>query len=60
MTIAPRYDADAMGALEDQLRAVLSNRSADPNAVYSDTLQATLSQYHPRYPPPSLAMKYVR
>jgi zinc protease len=52
----PRFDADAAEAFRDQLRAVLSNRGADPNAVFSDTLQATLVQYHPRHPPPSLAM----
>ena len=53
---APRYDAEATAALQDQLRAVLANRSADPNAVFGDTLQATLAQYHPRYPPPTLGM----
>jgi zinc protease len=53
---APRYDGDAMGALQDQMRAVLANRGADPNAAFGDTLQATLSQHHPRHPPPSLAM----
>jgi zinc protease len=53
---APRFDEGAMGALRDQLRAVLANRGADPNAAFSDTLQATLAQHHPRHPPPTMAL----
>jgi zinc protease len=53
---APHLDADAAAALTERLRAVLTNRSADPNAAFADTLQATLSRHHPRYPPPTLRM----
>jgi zinc protease len=53
---APRLDPGAAAALTQRLRAALNNRSADPNAAFADTLQATLSQHHPRYPPPTMAM----
>jgi len=52
----PRLDLDAGEALRDRLRAALSNRSADPNAAFSDTLQVTLSQHHPRFRPPTLTL----
>jgi zinc protease len=53
---SPRFDAQASAALVDRIRAALANRSAAPEAAYSDTVQVTLSQNHPRYAPLSTAM----
>jgi zinc protease len=53
---APRMDVDAAAAMKERLRAVLTNRSADPNAAFADTIQATISSHHPRYPPPTVRM----
>jgi zinc protease len=45
---APRSDPDAFQAFLDMQRTFLENRGASPEGVFSDTLQATLAQYHPR------------
>jgi zinc protease len=45
---APRTDEQAIAAFKQTQRSFLENRGANPEAVFSDTLQATLSQYHPR------------
>jgi zinc protease len=52
----PRYDDGAVQAILGQIRAVLANRGADPNAHFADTLQVTLSQGHPRARPISLEL----
>lgn len=48
---APRADSSAFEAYRQRLEAFLRNRGAQPEAVFSDTLQATLAQYHPRRMP---------
>ena len=48
---APREDADAFDAFKQRIAGVLQNRSARPEAAFSDTLQVTLAQYHPRRAP---------
>ncbi|HSR16418.1 MAG TPA: insulinase family protein, partial [Gemmatimonadales bacterium] len=48
---APRADTAAFGAFQTNVRASLVNRGASPEAVFGDTLQATLTQYHPRTRP---------
>ena len=53
--VAPRLDTAAWLAFKNQLTAVLSNRGADPNAVFSDTVSVTMNQYHPRARPQNLA-----
>lgn len=45
---APRADSSAFEAYRQRVEAFIRNRSAQPEAVFSDTLQATLAQYHPR------------
>jgi len=45
---APRADTTAFEAFITNARASLANRGASPEAVFGDTLQATLTQYHPR------------
>lgn len=47
---APREDPNAFQALRARFQAQVANRSASPEAVFSDTLQMTMSQYHPRMP----------
>jgi len=51
---APRRDEDAYSALLDRFRANLVNRGSTPAAHFSDTLQITLSQGHPRARPPGM------
>jgi zinc protease len=48
---APREDAEAFAAYRQRIAAVLENRDAQPEAAFSDTLQVTLSQNHPRRQP---------
>ncbi len=48
---APRRDADAFEAFKQRIAGVLQNRSARPEAAFSDTLQVTLAQHHPRRRP---------
>ncbi len=52
---APREDAEAFEAYTERLRGVLQNRSARPEAAFSDTLQVTLAQGHPRRQPFTVA-----
>ncbi|HWV56686.1 MAG TPA: insulinase family protein [Longimicrobiales bacterium] len=51
---SPRRDEEAYAALVERLHAALANRDATPAAHFSDTLQVTLSQGHPRSRPPGL------
>ncbi|MFC1562071.1 M16 family metallopeptidase [candidate division KSB1 bacterium] len=48
---APRADPEIFASLQSRFRAVLANRSASPTAVFSDTLQAVLTQHHYRARP---------
>jgi zinc protease len=52
---APRFDSAATGALLGNLRAVFANRSASPQAAFSDTVAVTLTSHHPRNRPLSAA-----
>jgi zinc protease len=48
---APREDPEAFAAYKQRIEGVLANRDAQPEAAFSDTLQVTLAQYHPRRAP---------
>lgn len=52
----PRNDSSAASAYLTRLRAFLQNRSVSPEAVFQDTVQMTMAQYHHRARPltPSL------
>jgi zinc protease len=45
---APRKDSSAFLSYQSKMKSVLANRSADPETDFEDTLQVTMSQYHPR------------
>lgn len=49
----PRVDSAAFLAYAEQARASLANRSASPEAAFSDSLRVVLSSNHPRARPPS-------
>lgn len=53
---APRKDTSAISALMTRMRASLQNRSADPNGVFSDTVQVTMANYHYRGKPMTVAL----
>ena len=52
---SPRSDTAAFRAYKERVRSFLQNRSAQPEAAFSDTIQVTMSQYHPRRRPWTLA-----
>jgi zinc protease len=45
---APRKDSAAYLSYLSKMETMLMNRGSDPEAVFEDTLQVTMSQYHPR------------
>lgn len=47
----PRVDSSAFQALKERFRAFYENRSASPEAVFSDSVTVTLTQHSPRYQP---------
>jgi zinc protease len=47
---APRADTTVLTSNQNRMLAALENYRANPMAVFSDTLQATMSQGHPRSP----------
>ncbi|WP_423146479.1 M16 family metallopeptidase [Rubrolithibacter danxiaensis] len=51
----PRKDEAIYSAFITQQKAMLENRSSDPNAVFSDTVSAVLGNYNVRRTGPSLA-----
>jgi len=53
---APRRDTAVYLAYRSQIDAVLSNRTASPDAAFSDTLKVTLSQHHFRMRPSTPAV----
>jgi zinc protease len=53
---APRADSAAVLAFKQRQKAALENRGASPEAEFSDTLQVTLTQHHPRTLPISPAV----
>ncbi|MEO7361401.1 MAG: pitrilysin family protein, partial [Gemmatimonadaceae bacterium] len=48
---APRADTLAFQAMLQQYTAALANKDADPQSVFSDTVQVTLAQGNPRFRP---------
>jgi zinc protease len=48
---APRADPVAFRVLTDQLKVTLANRQAQPDELFSQALDAALSQNHPRTQP---------
>jgi zinc protease len=44
----PRVDTSAFLAFKSQMRAMLANNKNDPESVFGDTVEATMSQRHPR------------
>jgi zinc protease len=48
---APRADSVAFRAFQSNARSVVANRTADPDAVFADTVSAVLTQHHPRTRP---------
>jgi zinc protease len=48
---APRADPVAFKVLTEQLRITLANREAQPDTLFNQTLDAALSQNHPRAEP---------
>ena len=48
---APRADPVAFKVLTDQLKVTLANRQAQPDVLFNQTLEAALSQNHPRAQP---------
>ncbi len=45
---SPRVDTSAYKAFKDQMRAMLANQKNDPESVFGDTVEATMSQHNPR------------
>jgi zinc protease len=52
----PRKDDGAFQSFRTRMQAFLANRTASPEAAFTDTLTVTLSQDHFRAQPPSLEM----
>jgi zinc protease len=53
---APRADTTAFRGFIANARAALSTRGTNPEAVFGDTLQVTLTQHHPRARPVTSAL----
>ena len=51
----PRKDIEIFNKNMGDAKVVLANKNADPNSVYSDTVQAVLSNYHKRGMPTTLS-----
>ncbi len=45
----PRKDSTAFVSYRDRMKAMIKNRSLNPETAYRDTLNVTLTQHHPRY-----------
>ncbi len=53
---SPKIDSSCYSSMMNTFRSYLQNRSNDPEAAFDDTMQVTLSNYHFRSRPISLAM----
>jgi zinc protease len=51
---APRKDTIAFRSYQTRMKGYIENRSADPEAAFSDTLMVTLAKYNPRQKPWSI------
>jgi zinc protease len=47
----PRVDSISYSAVKAKLEGIYQNREASPEAAFQDTINVTLTQYHPRYLP---------
>jgi len=47
----PRKDSTSFNSYQDRMKAMIKNRSLNPETAYSDTLNVTLTQHNPRYKP---------
>lgn len=47
----PRVDSVAFASILAKYEGIYQNRQASPEAAYQDTINVTLTQYHPRYRP---------
>lgn len=54
---APRRDQDAFQSMMEKQRSMLKNRSADPQSIFSDTINYVMSSYNERFKPKT--EKYV-
>jgi len=50
----PRKDTSMFQVAQQQMTMQLTNKSKDPSSVFSDTVQFTMSNYHPRMKPLTL------
>jgi zinc protease len=48
---APRKDTQLFGVMTSQLKSILANQQADPEFAFTETLETTLAQNHPRAQP---------
>ena len=48
---SPRADSVTFQAFQQRMWGFIQNRGANPDAVYSDSIQTTMAQYHPRSKP---------
>ncbi len=48
---ALRKDSSAFNAYRQRMSAMIKNKSLNPESAYSDTINVTLTQHHPRYKP---------
>ncbi|MES2827222.1 MAG: insulinase family protein [Bacteroidota bacterium] len=51
----PRKDTDIFNKNISDSKVIIANKNADPNSVFSDTIQSVLSSYHKRSLPTTLA-----
>ena len=54
--VAPRIESEQLAVFQNRLRAVIGNLSANPNAVFSDSVQRALYGDHPRVFSPTVEM----
>ena len=47
----PRRDSEAFQSYTSRIKGYIENRSASPEAAFSDTIMVTMTQYHPRVRP---------
>ncbi|MBN2029665.1 insulinase family protein [bacterium] len=48
---SPRRDSTAFLSFKNRMKLVIENRNSSPESAYSDTIQVTMAQYHPRSRP---------
>ncbi len=51
---APRKDVDGFNSFIAQQKSFLENASADPESAFNDTVEVTMSNYHPRRKPETM------